>query len=352
MTIANPIYDSVFKFLMEDNRVAKTILSALLKEDVISVEVRPHEYSNSQRDKISMFRIDFAATVRRPDGEEKLTLIEVQKTWLETETLRFRQYLGVQYQRKENIIADSAEGYALPMVAIYILGHKVGDIEEPVLYVNHQSFDYDGRVVTKGLPNPFVDSLTHSSIIVQIPRLHGRINNRLDKVLSVFDQTRQLKQDQHLLNLDDGLYLDDTEMQPILHRLLMAASDADTRQDMNVEDEYYSIIEKRDTEILLNAQKIAAQRMQIAQQDEKLAQQDEKLAKQGEKLAQQGEKISKQDELLAQQGEKLAQQDEKLAKQDDIIRSSVRLLAEAGLDKETIAHKLMLSPDDVGKLMK
>lgn len=61
MTIANPIYDSVFKFLMEDNRVAKTILSALLKEDVISVEVRPHEYSNSQRDKISMFRIDFAA---------------------------------------------------------------------------------------------------------------------------------------------------------------------------------------------------------------------------------------------------------------------------------------------------
>ena len=30
MTIANPIYDAVFKYLMEDERIARTILSALL----------------------------------------------------------------------------------------------------------------------------------------------------------------------------------------------------------------------------------------------------------------------------------------------------------------------------------
>ena len=96
MTIANPIYDSVFKFLMEDERVARTILSALLKKNILKVEVRPHEYSNSQRDFLSMFRIDFAATIREDDGQERIILIEVQKTWLQTETLRFRQYLGVQ----------------------------------------------------------------------------------------------------------------------------------------------------------------------------------------------------------------------------------------------------------------
>lgn len=123
MTIANPIYDSVFKFLMEDERVAWTILSALLKKDILKVEVRPHEYSNSQRDTLSMFRIDFAATIREDDGSEHLILIEVQKTWLETETLRFRQYLGVQYQRKENIIAGSKEGYAMPMVALVQMCH-------------------------------------------------------------------------------------------------------------------------------------------------------------------------------------------------------------------------------------
>ncbi len=29
--IANPIYDTVFKYLMEDDRIAKILLSALLK---------------------------------------------------------------------------------------------------------------------------------------------------------------------------------------------------------------------------------------------------------------------------------------------------------------------------------
>lgn len=37
----------------------------------------------------------------------------------------------------------------------------------------------------------FVESLTHDSVIVQIPRLHGQVNTRLDKVLSIFDQTQQ-----------------------------------------------------------------------------------------------------------------------------------------------------------------
>ncbi len=56
MIIANPIYDVVFKYLMEDERIARTILSALLKVDVVAVEVRPHEYSNDQRDSLSVCR--------------------------------------------------------------------------------------------------------------------------------------------------------------------------------------------------------------------------------------------------------------------------------------------------------
>ena len=174
--IANPIYDVVFKYLMDDERIARTILSALLRMDITHIEVRPHEYPNSQRDTLSVFRIDFAATVREDDGSTHLVLIELQKTWLETETLRFRQYLGVQYQNPKNMDSD---GNGLPMIAVYLLGHRVGDIEEPVLYVRHEAQDRDGQVVTKGLPDPFVDSLTHNSIIVQIPRLRGRILRRL-----------------------------------------------------------------------------------------------------------------------------------------------------------------------------
>lgn len=268
MEVANPIYDVVFKFLMEDERVARTILSALLKQEVLSVEMRPHEYSNTNREPVSMFRIDFAATLRQADGSSQLTLIEVQKSWVPSEVLRFRQYLGVQYESERNM---TAEGYGLPMVAVYLLGHKVGDIEEPVLYVRHEPYDYNDNVVTKGLPNPFVSSLTHESIIVQIPRLHGKINNRLDQVLSVFDQSLANRENQHTLYLDDSLYPeDDAEMQRILRRLLMAAASSEMRQDMNVEDEYYSYLEQKETEVLMRDKVIAEKDAQLSQKDAQL----------------------------------------------------------------------------------
>ena len=78
MKVANPIYDIVFKYMMEDERIARTILSALLKEEILRVEVRPHEYTNGQKESLSIFRIDFGATIKGADGEEQLILIELQ----------------------------------------------------------------------------------------------------------------------------------------------------------------------------------------------------------------------------------------------------------------------------------
>ena len=330
VTVANPIYDIVFKYLMEDERIARTILSALLKKDITRVEVRPHEYANDKRDTLSVFRIDFGATIREEDGSEHLILIELQKTWLETETLRFRQYLGVQYQNPKNIVEESRDRHALPMIAVYLLGHKVGDIEEPVLYVRHDSFDYNGQRVTKGLPNAFVDSLTHDSIIVQIPRLHGQINTRLDKVLSIFDQTRKDQDNQQVLNLDDTLYENDTDMQHIVRRLLMAATNADVRMDMNVEDEYYSVIEKRDTEILMRDRELAEKNVQLA----------EKNAQLNEKNAQ-----------LEQKDAQLEQKDAQLEQKDAQLRTSVQMLLKAGLSLQSIADTLQTTEAELRRLL-
>lgn len=300
--IANPIYDIVFKYLMEDERIVKTLLSALLKKEVVEAEVRKHEYTNGRRDKISMFRIDFGAKVREADGKVHLVLIELQKTWLETETLRFRQYLGAQYANPENMQKDeNPMGYGIPMVTVYLLGHKVGDIEEPVLYVNHKSYDYDGKEVTKGLPDPFVDSLVHDSIIVQIPRLHGNVNNRLEEVLSVFDQTRKDRHNRQVMNIDEDEYAGDDEMMHIIHRLLAAAADAKLRQDMNVEDEYFLAIENRDTAIM-------------------------------------------------RRDEQIKKQDEQIKEQDNIILSSAKSMKESGMGVEQIAAITRLSIDEINAL--
>ena len=290
--IANPIYDSVFKYLMEDERIAKIILSALLKREVVDVKVRRNEYTNGTRDKVSMFRIDFGAQVRKEDGSLQLILIELQKTWLETETLRFRQYLGAHYANPENILQENnPEGYAIPMVTVYLLGHRVGDIEEPVLYVNHKAFSYQGEEVSKGLPNPFVDSLVHDSIIVQIPLLHGQINNKLDKVLSVFDQHLKDGFNRQVLTLDEDKYMGDSDMTYLIRRLLAAASDTKLRHDMNVEDEFFSAIENRDTAIMARDKK-------IKEQDSLISEQSNTISEQSNTISEQSDIITKQNDLL------------------------------------------------------
>lgn len=285
--VANPIYDSVFKYIMEDERIAKTMLSALLKKEVVHVTVRPHEYSNTTRDTLSMFRIDFAATVREREGNEikdRIVLIELQKTWLNTETLRFRQYLGAQYSNKNNIREAEDKGFAYPMVAVYLLGHRVGNIKEPIVYVNHDVFDYNGNVVEDGNMEPFVESLTHNSIIVQIPLLHGNVNNRLEKVLSVFDQTLVDGDTQQVLKIDEDKFADDNDMLYVLHKLTAAAANSEMRQDMNVEDEYYKAIEDRDTAIMQRDKMLKERDCKMAQMDERLSQQSDQLSQQSEQL--------------------------------------------------------------------
>jgi len=354
ITVANPIYDIVFKYLMEDERIARTILSALLKTEVTHVEVRPHEYTNVKRDTLSVFRIDFGATVRQDDGTEQLMLIELQKTWLPTETLRFRQYLGVQYQNPQNIIGEGRDTHALPMVAIYLLGHNVGEIEEPVLYVKHEGRDYEGRIVTKGLPNSFIDSLTHSSIIVQIPRLHGQINTRLDKVLSIFDQTNKSKSNQQMVTFDEDKYAGDVEMEHIVHRLLMATTDADVRQDMNVEDEYFSIIEKQDTEILMRTREIAEKNVELAEKNAQLTEKDaqltEKDAQLTEKDAQLTEKdaqLTEKDAQLTEKDAQLTEKDAQLTEQKVLLRTSIKVMLQANMTIEQIAKSLNRSADEL-----
>lgn len=80
----------------------KTVnVKSTIEKEIINLELRPHEYiSYLKEPRISLFRMDFSARIRDTDGTEHLVIIELQKTWLTTETLRFRQYPGTQYLSK------------------------------------------------------------------------------------------------------------------------------------------------------------------------------------------------------------------------------------------------------------
>ena len=310
--IANPIYDSVFKYMMEDDRVAKILLSALLQKDIIDLQMKPHEYTEMMQTRISMLRIDFAATVRNQDGSTQLILIELQKTWLTTETLRFRQYLGTQYLDKKNVLPKDVNpnGYGIPIVSIYILGHKLGDLEEPVIYVRRNYLDYNSNPITDGVPDPFIESLTHDSVIVQIPYLKGRLRNRLEKILQVFDQEYCLKDNEHLMELDEEALGDDGRL--IVGRLMKAAIAPEVRRAMEVEDEILSEIEARDTTIMLK-----------------------------DKM------IEQKEQLIERKDQEIEQKSQEIELQNSLIKNMIQILSRQGLSVAEIAAQLNLTEEDI-----
>lgn len=310
--IANPIYDSVFKYLMEDERAAKVLLSALLKKEVRELKMCRNEYTNLQQTRISLFRIDFSAKLVDDAGKEELVLIELQKTWLATETLRFRQYLGAQYMNKENMPeSDNPKGFGLPIISIYILGHKVGDLQHPVVYVRRHYLDSDDQPIDKGVPDPFIESLTHDSIIVQIPYLKSHARNHLERILSVFDQDYRIAADEHLLNInEEGMGVDE---RLLVNRLVMAAASPEIRRDMQVEDEILSEIEARDTTIMLKDKEIEQKDQEIEQKDQEIELKDQV--------------IEQKEQVIEQKSQEIEQ----------LLRSSINNLSARGMSASEIA---------------
>ena len=330
--IANPIYDSVFKYMMEDERVANILLSALLKKKIVELQVRQHEYANTQRTNISLFRMDFSAKIQDDNGEEHLVLIELQKTWLPTETLRFRQYLGTHYLNKENIRKGPDSQFGLPIISIYILGHTLGELREPVIYVRRRYLDYEDNVIEG--KDKFIESLTHDSIIVQIPFLQKRTRNRLERLLNIFDQNCRLEEDDHLLEIDESLFHE--EDAPVLTRLLKAGVAPDIRRAMDVEDEILSEIEARDTVIMQKEQLIQQKNQTIQQKDQAIQQKDQA--------------IQQKDQAIRQKEQTILQKEQQLEQKDQLIRNMIRIMEQDGLDEQQIARKLALPIEQVKQL--
>ena len=224
------------------------------------------------------------------------------------------------------------------MVAVYLLGHRVGDIEEPVVYVNRKAYDYNGREVTKGIPDPFINSLTHDCIIVQIPLLRNNFHNRLDKVLSIFDQTKKEKDNRQMLDIDEELYGDDEEMLYLLRRLLAAASESSVRQDMNVEDEYFSAIETRDTAILNRDKIIKEKEKTIAEKEGVIAEKEGVIAEKEGVIAEKEGVIAEKEGVIAEKDSQIAEKDSQIADQINQLRAMAKALLNAGHTVDDISR--------------
>lgn len=104
MKIINPLYDLSFKYLMQNDRIAKKVLSVLLECEVLELSLDQQEIVTiDEKRNLKLYRLDFNATIVNEQGETQKVLIELQKSKLPTNLLRFRTYLGENYIKKETI---------------------------------------------------------------------------------------------------------------------------------------------------------------------------------------------------------------------------------------------------------
>ena len=308
MQIVNPIYDVAFKFLMSSDKTAKILLSALLKRKVVSLTDRSQERVTTAgvrgRD-LTTYRMDYAASLRTDDGKEETVCVELQKVWLETELMRFRGYLAGRYADEDNV---ESGGAPMHIVAIYLLGHTIGETDEPIVYcLGGRMTDFDGNPVAGG-EGKFVRSLTHDVIIVQIPRLPRRPRNATEKILSIFDQ-RFKTRDRHTLDMPDGDDDDNPEFKALTRRLSEALASDDVLNTMRVEDEFLKEIDLRE----------AAARREIERRD----------------------KIIEDKERAIEDREKTIQD------RNRTIKNAIVAMSQNGMSDEEIAASLGVTPEAV-----
>lgn len=230
MVIANPIYDVVFKRMMENEKVAKFFIGTLLEQTIETVEVKPQEFTyTDELAGLALFRLDFIATIETETGELKKVLIEIQKARNQIDLMRFRSYLAEQY-KKEDIVNN--EKTILPITTIYILGFTLPDIETACIKVERNYKDLINQTIIEK-KNDFIEKLTHDCFVVQVNRITDRYQTRLDKLLSVFEQTnfiddsRLIKQFTHQTDVEEVKIITD-----ILHH-----TGTDPVEKKKIEDE-------------------------------------------------------------------------------------------------------------------
>lgn len=239
MLIANPIYDIVFKRLMENERVAKFFISTMINQTVESVEVMPQEFTyTDELVGLRLFRLDFVAVIKTENGENKKVLIEIQKAKNRVDIMRFRNYLAEQYKKQDKV---NGVKKTLPITTIYLLGFDLPEVTTACVHVERQYKDLinDGTILN--VKSGFIESLTHDSYVVQINRITNRYKTRLDKLLSIFEQAYFIDEKEVVKEFPHEVVGEDLKIvTDILHH---SGVDSETRKQLEIEQEAWRTID-------------------------------------------------------------------------------------------------------------
>ena len=324
--IANPIYDAVFKHLMENNRVARFFVETIIEQPVESIAVTQQERTllktpqtidgkemtpdeiTKIAELMSIMRYDFVATIRTDEGLKKV-LIEIQKAKNIYDLMRFREYLGNQYIKKDKLEIDgSGQEAPIPIITIYLLGFKLPETDAIIIHVSRTYIDVIARRELR-VKSEFIECLTHDSYVVQIPRIEGKSRSSLEKMLNIFEQndfydkTGILKQYRHQLDNDDN------EIRLMVEILCHVASNPENREEIELEWRSKEFLD----DYLQQKKGLALQKQALQEMDRALQEKDKAIEEKDKAIEEKEKAIEEKDRALQEKDNALEELKKQLA---------------------------------------
>jgi len=266
--IPNPIYDVVFRYLMEDPESAMIVLSTLINEKIKTLQLEPLTHTEKQAHKIRLhdplsnedirlFHLDFTATVELPDGSEELIMIELQKATEPGDIFRFKRYISKNFQKKHEKEIINPEDLSVKkvtrpirLIPIFILNFRIeNEINDLLIRTNRIK---TGVFKNKNLEkhNEFIDNLSYDILVVQLPNLSNILESeyendeykkKLFSLLKLFDQKSKVKNNEHRLRLIRRFFPGFLER--VIRRLQSAdANHPDLEEQLYAEDEILKVL--------------------------------------------------------------------------------------------------------------
>ncbi len=269
IVIPNPIYDVVFKYLMEDIQSAKIILSILTNEKIKKLSFMPTSHTEKIQDPktdriIKLFHLDFTALIEKPDGKEELIMIEIQKANNAGDIFRFKQYICANFQQKQEkeIINHKTQviekiNKPIRLIPIFILNFRIeNEVNDLIIQTKRNKVGFFKGIKLKK-DNEFIDHLSFDMLVIQLPNLNkikkedyenDNYKTKLYLLLKLFDQEAGKNNNKHRLLIVKKIF--PKFLERVINRLKSADADnPNLEAQMNAEDEYLSELIRRDNEI-------------------------------------------------------------------------------------------------------
>ena len=270
MKIINPLYDNAFKYLMENEQIAKIVLSIILDTQVIRFQSKPQETTLVYTGKTHISRFDFKAVISDENNEEKVVLIELQKYRNPDPVIRFRQYLAQNYLKEETIIDKNGKEQTaiLPIITIYILGFDLKEFDTVAVKSENRLFDIiNGKYLD--VKSKFADLLTHPSYFLQAVEKKNKKGTRLERFLSLFLEKIENEPANYFVDLAEDHNEKDAGLITIIDFLNKATQNEELLRSLEFEKQTKKGFENYEQE-LEEAKKQAEESLKKEEQERKL----------------------------------------------------------------------------------